>query len=135
MSKKHKIFCWFLLAALVLNTVAQANFLFFAKEEKQNKFSELSEILGENVIICSNSNAQKYFISSFLRLDTEQQQYFQKLNDIKKNITSTQDEYIENQFYVSLNLADINKLSVSSENLPTSFFSFHKSSRAPPYIS
>lgn len=135
MFKNSKILSWFLLAALVLNTLATSNILLFAKEHDQNKFSELSEILGENVIICSNSNAQKYYISSFIRLDAEQQQHFQKLDDIKKTITSNQDEYIENQFYISLNIADINKFSVSSENLPTSFFSFHKSSRAPPHIS
>ena len=130
-----KIFSLFLLLALVFNALAPAYSVVFDKAEKQNKFSELSEILGENVIICSNSNAQKYYISSFVRLDAEQQQHFQKLDDIKKTISSHQDEYIENQFYISLNIADINKLSISSENLPTSFFSFHKSSRAPPQIS
>jgi hypothetical protein len=135
MLKNYKILSWFLLAALVLNTLATSNILLFTKENNQNKFSELSEILGENVIICSNSNAQKYYISSFIRLDAEQQQHFQKLDDIKKNISSNQDQFIENKFYVALNIADINKFSVSSESAPEKFYSFHKSSRAPPVIS
>lgn len=106
-----------------------------SENKKETAYSELKKILGETVIICSNSNSQKYYLSSFDRLDEEQKQHLENLDNIKKNTNNADNDRDIVEFFVSLNLKHLSEKIFESEALSDSFLSQSQFSRAPPALS
>ncbi len=132
LSKKISIL--FLAAILLCNGFAIIGFNNIKKP--QAAYSELKEILGETVIICTDTNSSKFYISSFDRLDEEQKQHLRNLDSIKKN-THASDDHQNNdtEFYVTLNLKSISGKIFENDIFTESSFVQTQFSRAPPALS
>lgn len=131
---KNKGFIFFLIAILLCNSFVLLGTPPVTK--KETAYSELKKLLGETVIICTDTNSKKYYISSFDRLDEEQKQHLEDLDNIKKNTSNTDNnDSTITEFYVTLNLRSLSGKIFENDIISEEFFTNFKSSRAPPTLS
>ncbi len=124
------------LIALMLNAIMPL-YTPLANAKKEIEYKELSKILGKKVVICAGNLPNKHYISTFERLDQEQQQKLKKQIDVASSFPSSTDSKYINDVY-SAHIAALHSgsirpfsTSVKIENYQLSF----KFSTAPPHIS
>ncbi len=83
--KKNKYISIFFILCLLVNSMAGFAFSSAPQAAETNDTASLSGILGEKVIICTNSNSGKFFYSSFERLEQEKKQKIKSFAEIEKN--------------------------------------------------
>ncbi len=87
----NPLFALLFAVLLVVNSAAPALMGSGTKEAEQAAYSELSELLGEKVVICTNSNSSKFLYSSFERLDAEKLQKLLDIAELEKNHHNSSD--------------------------------------------
>jgi len=121
--------------ALAFNALVPG-YLFPVVSENQISYGKVSKFLGNKIIICTNSNHNKFFVSSFERLEQEGKQKIKKHIDIASSPSHSNLKYINNVYSVELTAIHNGsikpfKISITPEAVRLSL----KFSTAPPHIS
>jgi len=127
----------FILACLMLAISMGGHFSTPATQTSQPDFSELGKILGEKIVICTNSNTGKYFYTSFERLSDEKNQKLKSFAELKKHSpnTDTQHNIIYSTAYsVAANISSFGAIASSEGAKPLNLLACNHL-RAPPAIS
>jgi hypothetical protein len=128
----------YLLILLAFSFLANAVLPGFALNDirtpNQTIAKELSNILGDKVFICTNINEQKFYLSSFERLEQEQKQKLKKQIDIAAHYPTGSDTKYINDVYSAyikaIHRGAVKPLEIALRNEDSP--SFYKASRAPP---